>query len=57
MNQKCPDLLTDCSSAQALVFEKANYGGERFQVSRDVSDLQQQHNLSTVGSIKVLGGL
>lgn len=49
------------------MFEKSNYEGERFQVSRDVSDLQQEpldgsgeqqkQSLATVGSIKILGGL
>lgn len=55
---------------QALVFEKPNYEGECIEVNSDVYNLQEEpeeektgewdknkKTLSTVGSIKILGGL
>lgn len=55
---------------QALVFEKPNYDGECLEVNGDVYNLQEEpeeektgkldknkKTLSTVGSIKILGGL
>lgn len=47
-------------STQALVFEKSNYEGECLDISSDVYNLLghgKEHQLSTVGSIKILGGL
>lgn len=54
---------------QALVFEKSNYEGECLDISSDVYNLKEKpvdgkggkedkkKTLSTVGSIKILGGL